>query len=235
MDYSDVFRNNEGKGIPYRGRCDDINRIVKVLSPHIFKKDEKLNKMLIDELSCYKFIHKISINGDECTIEYDEGSISFSTVPNSYFSKFNKKLFYDEKTDRYNLYRECHYASIKYLKWFSKSNISAVTSLCVSVNNLLFFHSYIWDKDTNNIIDLSKNIIMNKNDYDKLFCYKEINVLDYEQYKSLMDKTDYFFEKNKYCELLYLALVSLSHEESEKERVQQKKSSVFQKIKRKFS
>lgn len=232
MDYSSIFRSYEGKGIPYRGRCDEINRVIKVLLLNIPKGNDKLNNTLINELSEFKFIHKISINGNQCSIEYDEGTISFSTVPNAYFSKFNKILFYDKKSGRYNLYRECHYASIRYLKWFSKSNISAVTSLCVSVDNLLFFHSYIWDKDTNNIIDLSKNIIMNKNDYDRLFCYKEINVLDYNQYKSYIASTNYFSEKNKYYQLLYLALVTLSLEESKK-TLQEENLSVLQKVKKK--
>jgi len=93
------------------------------------------------------------------------------------------------------------------------SNLCAVTSLCVSFNNYLFFHSYIWNKDTNKIIDIARNLIMDKQQFDFLYTFQEINVLSYSEYMAYISSTDYKPIKGAYYELLYLALLTLSNEQ----------------------
>ena len=53
---------------------------------------------------------------------------------------------------------------------------------------------------------------MNKDQYDELFCHKEINVMSYDEIA--MSLSDNYC--SKYCRLLYLALIKLYDEKYER-------------------
>lgn len=208
------FKEYEGTGVPYRGRCDDISKIVKCLSDHIPKHDDKLNKQLINSFEQLSFVKLIRIVDDFCIIKYDQGIVTFSIVPDELKNRLKNTIFYDKMNDSYCFSRQCHSVTSEYLELYHVNNIKAVTSICVNVRGIKYFHSYIWDVDNNFIIDFARNIVMNKYDYDFLFVDKEINVFDYNEYLFYMEKFDYRHCGGDYCRLLYLSLVSLYNEKN---------------------
>lgn len=218
FDFDKILSKYEGKGIPYRGRCDDINTIVKIFSVHLPEHNERINNNLINDLFRYKYIHDIKINGNDCIIKYDEGEISFCNVPECIKSKFGIH-FYDVFLKKYCFAGQSHAVTLKYLQLNHTENICAVTSICVDMHNILFFHSYIWDKDSNKVIDFSRNIIMDKHDYDLLFCYKEINVLSYSDLLSFEANSKHFHNNKKYYKLLFFAFIKLLSEDLELDQI----------------
>lgn len=209
-----IFYKYENQGIPYRGRCDEIKEIVKVISEHMPKNDLKLNNQLINDYYQFKYVKKIFIDNNHCTICFDEGVVSFSNVPDKLKSKFGNN-FYDKQNHLYCFTSQCHSVTSKFLEMYRKSNICAITSLCVNINYKTYFHSYIWDVNNDMIIDFSRNLMMKKKDYDYLFVTKEINVFDYNDYVSNIVETDYCHCGEDYCRLLYLALVKLYNEQNQ--------------------
>lgn len=221
-----IFKRYEEKGIPHRGISDEMKRIISTIAVHLPRGDEKTNKILIDNFSIYKFIKKISIDGRNCNIEYiDEGQIKnikfcsifykeeYENMKYKHSELINKE--YSEKKIRnllgqYRLNGECHPATLEYLTSKKEDNINAVTSLVISTKNMVYFHSYIWDKEKNRIIDLSRNIIMDKNTYDFLFLFQEINSLTYQQYEEYI-KTVGYPNKEIIHPLLFLSLITLSN------------------------
>ena len=205
MDCEEIIKQYENNGIPYQGRCDDIRSIISNISSHLPKNDKKTNDILINSYSIYKMIEEIKIESNFCSIKFiDEKKKKIAFKAYYFGEKYEEML---DKT-QYKLNGRCHSATLEYLKMNAHNNICAVTSICLNINNMFYFHSYIWDKDTNMIIDLSRNIVMNKEDYDYLFTYKEINVLSYKEFEEYIKQ----YENNYYNHLLYLALITLSEE-----------------------
>jgi hypothetical protein len=50
---------------------------------------------------------------------------------------------------------------------------------------------------------------MNKDDYDRLFCFHEINDLNYSEYKSRLNDSQYSIDNDNVYSLLYLACEKL--------------------------
>ena len=220
----EIFNRYEEKGIPHRGICDEMKRITSTIMAHLPKGDEYTNKILIDNFSIYKFIKNISIDGRNCNIEYiDEGKIKNIKFCSIFYKEEYENMKYKhnelinsdysekkirELLGKYRLDGECHPSTLEYLKRKKEENISAVTSLVINSRNIVYFHSYIWEKEKNRIIDLARNVIMDKETYDFLFLYKEINSLSYEQYEEYIETVGYQ-NKEKVHPLLYLSLITL--------------------------
>lgn len=238
MSYSyESFLKFQGKGIPYRGRCDDIIKIIRVLLEDLPKNDEKLNRQLINGYYLFNYINEINTFYDtdfvRCFISYDEGEVSFNSVPEHLKSRLGLH-FYDILSKKYCFVAECHEVTLKYLMRNRHENLRAVTSLCVNIDNILYFHSYIWNVDTDEIIDFARNIVMKKSDYDSLFCYKEINVLSYDDYVKYLGDAKREYCSKDYLELLFLALVTLLKEKSQSEFDINENKKVFTKGKRRL-
>lgn len=118
---------------------------------------------------------------------------------------------YDFFSHRYTLRGQCHSVTASYLKKYRNFSIKAITSLCYG-DNSYFLHSYIWDEENNIVFDFSKNIIMDKDQYDELFVYKEINVLSYDEYVAELSYYEYMLCGKDYCRLVYLAAHRLYEE-----------------------
>ena len=216
MTIKDIYCSVFNKSIPYRGRVDDINSVIVGISRSMANHFENDNVNF--EIPYDDFIKSISISNGSCEIECDCGCISFDLVPFNVKSSFKLDFdFYDFFRHKYSFIGQCHLATLKYLKKKRNDNIVAVTSICISSKSTLFFHSYIWDKDNDLIIDFSKNIVMSKVQYDKIFCYKELNVVSYSQFLCELDEYDYYSSKYVFSkpyhnrsgevhELLFLAL-----------------------------
>ena len=213
-----VFKKNEGMNVERIDECvrrNFICYIIKTFLNSIKTGDniDYLTRYFLD----YSFIKDINIDNGNCVIDYYDDddicrSISFSIVPDELCSKFGS-MFYDKTTGKYLFFGNCHSVVFKFLEKYPDCGLSAVTSICESFNNVKYFHSYLWDKNSNDIIDFSRNIIMKKEQYDMLFCFQEINVMDYNSIIESLNNLCYCPERDKYCRLLYLALVTLSKEE----------------------
>lgn len=207
-----IFKQYEGSAIEYRGRLDDMNNVIRLLSAYLSNKNQKKNREVIFELlNCCSFIKEISFSNDQCCIDYDDKSLCFSFIPDDIKLNFGK-FFFDKLNHSYCFYHQCHSVTSKYLELNSNQNICAVTSLCIDINHTRFFHSYIWNKDSNLIFDFSRNIVMNKDFFDKIFVDREINVFDYQGYLLNIKESNYICCGRDYCRLLYLALYKLYNE-----------------------
>lgn len=217
-DLADIFNEYEGKSVDSldrkSARRNLILHIIKVISSNLVRNDYELNLSLIEEFTRYRFINEIIIHNESFVINYVDddqvqNTVKISVVPNSLKSKLCNDF------GMLDFSRKCHNVTFRYLELNPECRLSAVTSLCENMDNCLYFHSYLFDKSSNKIIDLARNLIMDKSDYDKLFCYKEINVLDYSQIlSSLRDNS--FCEDYDCCHLLFLALVKLKNEKDNK-------------------
>ena len=206
-DYMDIIYKYEKQGIPYRDRNDDIRVIVVNLSRLMYDRKIFLLEEAISDYLRFSYINDIVVSGNKCFIKYDEGIISFSVPSSSYCERFNADVFDLDDTSGF-----CHEVTQKVLEGCHSENISAVTSLCVNTNFILYFHSYIHDRSSNKIIDFSRNIIMDKDDYDRLFCYQEINDLNYYEYKKMLKSSEHNREENrKFYSLLFLAIERLKN------------------------
>ncbi|MGM9849444.1 MAG: hypothetical protein ACI31V_00925 [Bacilli bacterium] len=202
-DFNSIIDKYEGKGIPYRDRSDEIRRVVSTLCKYIYSQNDRAIKEVISQYKCLKYINDIHIDGQKCTIEYDQGVVSFYVFSQEYFNHFCGDIL---RCDDVN--GECHNVTQKVLEECHNCDISAVTSVCINTNFILYFHSYICDRKENKIIDFSKKIIMDKDVYDKLFCYKQLNDLNYTEYREEFDNSDY---DGSLYPLLYLSLDKLNH------------------------
>lgn len=219
MDYNSIIRKYEGCAVPHRGVRDEIKYIVNCIVSSLQINDKRVNKILCESFKNYKFIKSIGISGNYCEIVFYDGddvrNLEFKCY---YFDEDYKKMLYTDNDlcgknlqevkslkGTYRFSSLCHFATLYYLDEFRSSNIKAVTSLCVNIQGLTFFHSYIWDVDNDIIIDLARNIVMSKSSFDYLFVLEEINVFDYHEYKECESKLDF----GNYYGLLILALNTL--------------------------
>lgn len=204
--YQQISNSYQGVAVPHRGVCDEIKKIVMCISNSLYMNDPKINFELIRAFSAYSFVDSIKIDGNSCSISfYDEGilrSINFKCV---FFDEEYKKMCYttDELLEkgasvkriqnlvgRYKYSSQCHFVSLEYLKKSKDKNIRAITSICNSTQGVSFFHSYIYNCKNNMVYDLSRNIMMDKYDFDYLFTLYEINSLSYTDYLHCSDVVD---------------------------------------------
>lgn len=199
------------KGKPHTGIYDDLRIIVSNLCNKIYNNEFSSINYLIEEYKKYPFITNIKIDGNNCVIT-GKYNFSFNVISKGFMNAFCNDVF---NVDDVN--GKCHYIVQKVLEDCHNEYICAVTSLCVNVNYMFYFHSYIYDKSQNNVIDFSKKIIINKEIYDRLFCYKEINVLNYGDYSRELINSQYN-DNSKVLPLFYLALDKLQKDEPKKIR-----------------
>lgn len=209
INYDYIINKYEGRGIPYYDRSDDIRIIVLNLCKYMYSDDKKIIKQLILSYENYRFINSIRVEGRKCIIDYDDGVISFSVFPYKFFNNFCDDVLKINDTCG-----QCHNITQKVLEKCSCDYISAITSLCVSNNFFIYFHSYICDRRENNIIDFSKKLIMSKDNYDKLFCHKQINDYNYNEYINCLNNSQYGCSDSSIFPLLYLSLEKLKNEEN---------------------
>lgn len=198
--YSKIIDKCEKNGVPYRGRNDDIKGIVSNLCQRMSAGDEDGVKAVIDVYKSYSYIYDIRVDRNKCIIDYDEGTIHFSTI-----SKEISDAYHIDSLGISKLSGNCHYVVEKVLELWGYDNISAVTSLCININNMFYFHSYIHDRNIDMVLDFSKNLMMDKDDYDNLFCQYEFNDLNYDEYMEKLDSSNYNAKKDNIYPLLYLA------------------------------
>ena len=212
VNYDSIIDKYQGNGLPYRDRSDDIRVIALNLCRSIYSRDRRIIRELLLNYKYFSFIKDIRIEHRKCIIEYDEGVVSFDVFSPDFFDNFSHDVF-----GFCDISGQCHNVSQKILEACHNENISAVTSLCINTNYILYFHSYILDRGSNKVIDFTRKFVMDKNQFDKLFCYKQINDLNYYEYRDRLINSDYSVD-SKLFPLLYLSLDKLENEKDEKVR-----------------
>lgn len=204
--YDSLINKCQSNGIPNYNYDGYIRDIIMNLSNRLSDGDFSIVKNAVQEYKLYKFIKNIIIDRSKCIVEYDDGIISFNIIPKNFYNLFCDDIFKIRK-----LNGNCHYVTEKALEeCMNSSEISAVTSLCISTNYKFFFHSYICDRKNGKIIDFARNIIMDKDDFDRFFCFYEINNLNYSEYMSRLQNSDYCADRDNVYSLLYLACEKLA-------------------------
>ncbi len=161
------------------------------------------NKKYIDKYLNSPVIQNISYNGRNKFTIYSDMFGKFSFKLASSYLKNNKEITNYIKTGHID--NRCHHNTYFISKVMP--DYYSITSLCFRYFRGYFHHSYTYNLDSNEIIDLCYNIIMDKDQYDRLFLPNEISIIQnrmIEEQLSIVDD-----ESNEYCdkcELLRIAL-----------------------------
>ena len=149
----------------------------------------------------------------ECTDMNNQNHVySYFAMDDEFKARIPKNMdTYDFFKHRYTLVGQSHTVVAAYLKKHRYDSYRAITSLCYG-DGSYFLHSYIWHEYNNRIFDFSRNIIMDKEQYDRLFVYKEINSLTYDEYDYQLGYYGYMLCGKDYCRLVYLAFHKLYEE-----------------------
>lgn len=127
-----------------------------------------LNFNSINEI--YDFLSKATLKEEVSSFLYNEKNYDFSLVSSLNISSFDKKVLTSES--------RLDYAMIRTLKLFFNPNITAIEIQCVSSSFSPFYLviNYVENKK-NKTLDYSTNVIMDMEDYYKLFNVKTLNAL----------------------------------------------------------
>lgn len=121
--------------------------------------------------------------------EEKNGNITISSKYGTLLFRRAQDEYKDEDLDKYlnniSIEDSCHEIAEYLLSKYD--NYKAVTAIAVKNICEEYFHSFILDEGT--VIDISNNIIMDKETYYELFMIEELNVVNYKE----------FLEQSKEC------------------------------------
>ena len=113
-----------------------------------------------------------------------------------------------------NIQDSCHEISFYLIKKYDI--FKAVTSVCKNGIDNSYYHSFVLD-DENNVIDITANLIMPKDQYYLLQEVEELNCVNYKSYIEEESTTIKFDESNTLFDLLRNALYKQFLNEESKE------------------
>lgn len=207
--YRKLLKNYEGKKISDSYNGVDVFFCLRTISMYIACGDRRG----ADECTKNLFYNNL-LEKDNFYFNIRDGA-SYSNICNFVFKPiFSGKNFRSLVSNGEYLYsKECHNITSEYLKYFGKKNdnIYAVTALTKGLGNISFFHSFILDSNTNMVYDFANNIVMPKDKYYSLIILNEINILNYKNYVSELQKYSNE-EKDGLADLLFLSLVELKND-----------------------
>lgn len=134
------------------------------------------------------------------------GKIDFQRVTDVFKDNEEIMYLYNNKSE----FLTSHGLAEKFLEL--SPEYKAVSSVCKKNTCEKFFHTFIIDKD-DNVIDLSKNLIMKKMDYYRLQQVRELNVVNYSQYLEQSFKCEKFAVSKQSYNLLRNALCICWHKD----------------------
>lgn len=136
-------------------------------------KDLNKNKTMINKFLASPAIQDISFNGkDKFEITSDEyGTFPF-IVASSKLKKHKKISSYLENGVAI---KQCHTNTLFLSTVLPEAY--AITSHCPLEFGGVYYHSYTYNKSNDQVIDLARNTIMTKTDYDRLLQPEEISVI----------------------------------------------------------
>ena len=150
----------------------EIKHFIRELFVHrdIFLDDDAENQFAISRYINSPYIQSIERKGWYFEVESNQlGRYSFLSTE-EYFKDDEWVIFYLRNA---KLEGRCHenveFLTERYPKLYS------ITSLCESMfEGNTYYHSYCYDSDTDNVIDLCSKLVMSKDMYDRLFRTEEI-------------------------------------------------------------
>lgn len=172
LGYNQVYRNlffNILLKHGYNPKSEIIDAFNKLGRP----KTPKQNYDLIQRLIRSPYIEDISFDGEGQfkIISPQYGIINFTLA--SY--EFKNDSYLSNYIQNNRLIGRCHNHTIFLRAIFPAYH--AITSLCPAYFGGKYHHSYTYDSNTNSIIDLCSNAIINKDDYDFIYEPDEISVV----------------------------------------------------------
>lgn len=198
------YYNEFINGINYIGA--DLNRFKKscIISLILgITRNKKNTELIYDVFKSVGIIEKVIKYGDDIYVLFskDFGNIQFLTAKESFTEDKDTLDFINNLGE--NIKDGCHQVSFYLIEHYNK--FKAVTSICKKDINHNYFHSFVLDND-NNVIDLTSNLIMSKEQYYQLFEVEELNCISYEEYLNEKDDSIKFDESKTLYELLRNAL-----------------------------
>lgn len=150
----------------------EIIDVIEDLSCRIYERS--LNCFVVEKYLNSPYIDEIESNENGFTIICDkQGTFTFEYA-DSYFQNEERIYQYIKKAGYWSVFQnQCH----RHVEFLTKENPSlySVTSFCErKFNGFPCYHSYCLDKNNNKIIDLCSNMVMDKDEYEKLFKCEEI-------------------------------------------------------------
>ena len=131
------------------------------------------NKKSINKYLNSPVIQDISYNGRSKFTIYSDKFGKFSFKLASFYLKNNKEITKYIATRQIG--NRCHHNTYFISKVMP--DFYSITSLCSRYFEGYFHHSYTYNMDSNEIIDLCYNIIMDKDQYDKIFLPDELSII----------------------------------------------------------
>ncbi len=155
--------------------------------------------LLYDILKSANIIEKMIVYDDET---YEIITKNFGNIQ---FIKADKKFINDKETLNFinglgdSIQDGCHEISFYLIQKYGI--FKAVTSICKKGIDNSYYHSFILD-DENNVIDLTSNVIMPKEQYYVLQEVMELNCINYKEYILEKEKSIEFDESKTLYNLL---------------------------------
>lgn len=150
--------------------------------------DPNLNSEVINKYLNSPYIQDISFNGKNEFRIFSEQLGEFSFVLASYYFKEHESMSY--YLQHSYLPNRCHEHAYKLSSSFPM--LFTVTSLCKSFFVGRYYHSYGWNKETNEIIDLCRNAVFDKALFDFLHDTYEVSIIP----NSELEENLFFTYKN---------------------------------------
>lgn len=157
-------------------------------------RNSKNKDMIYQVLKNSGYVYKILTNDDEFLMNSILGDIKFYRADKHLDNDTNS--FINNLGDSY--LEECHMISLYLLK--KLPNVYSVTGILEKGLYGKYYHSFIIIGD--NVLDLTGNLIMKKEDYYKLNNVKEISVLSLEDYNMLNEESAQYDKSKTLYDLL---------------------------------
>ncbi len=165
-------------------------------------EDPSKNKEMIKTFLNSKVIQDITFDGTSTFTISSDTYGTFSFEPASYHFKDNEQI--TKYINNHKTRRECH-ANTLFLSAVLK-DAYAITSLCPFEFGGTYHHSYTYDKTNNQVIDLARNTIMNKEEYDRLLKPQEVSIIPNDEVMNEALITMAKAGPSKWCAIIKIAL-----------------------------
>ena len=166
-------------------------------------RDKSNTSLIYDILKSANIIEKMVVYDDETyeIITKDFGNIQFIKANENFVNDKETLDYIDKMGD--SIQDGCHEISFYLIEKYEI--FKAVTSICKKGIDNSYYHSFVLD-DAGNVIDLTANLIMPKEQYYLLQEVNELNCINYKEYLEEKDNSIKFDESKTLYNLLRNAL-----------------------------
>jgi len=195
----------------------DILLVTKWLT--ICANDNDIEKQ-VELCKRFRTIDEILYNGENkfTIISSEYGSFTFSPATEQETNNKKIKNFIERYSNSYFSHDRAKRLMLL------NNNYTAITSVCDEIFGRKYYHSYILDTKNNKVIDLTNNIIMEKESYDLLFRPQELSQINLETFKEKRKEANKWAKENNvnrsnwsYEPLVTIAIMNQINNLNEKE------------------